>query len=257
MHPRLLTLEDVDAALELSAAAGWNQTAADWKRVIELEPRGCFGIDCDGRLVATATLLCFDTTLAWIGMVLTHRDYLRRGFARALVLAALDEASGRGVRTVKLDATDQGRPLYEAPALRTNSPSSDGAVPDGVSISSDNSGDIPWTLDQEAFGADRSRFIRALGAPVVTAIRGTHDAARRTGPVSRSVCHHHTRGRSPGTRAVANADVLGLAPRKRTARTLAAAHGFQPVRHLIRMRLGPPIKTRDDLVFAIAGFEAG
>src|SRR6476661_1577992 len=109
---RLLTTADVPAALELSAAAGWNQTPADWERMIALEPSGCFGIQEDGRLVATTTLLTYGHELAWVGMVLTHSEYQRRGYAGQLVTAALELAAARGVRCVKLDATDQGQPLY-------------------------------------------------------------------------------------------------------------------------------------------------
>src|SRR5687767_9910723 len=109
---RLLTSADVPQALELSAAAGWNQTPADWERMIELEPRGCFGIEADNRLVATTTLLTYGRDMAWIGMVLTHVDYQRRGYARLLVTAALELAAARAIPCTKLDATDQGRSLY-------------------------------------------------------------------------------------------------------------------------------------------------
>ena len=49
---RRLTTSDVPDALALSSTAGWNQTAGDWRMLIELEPEGCFGIECDGAIVA-------------------------------------------------------------------------------------------------------------------------------------------------------------------------------------------------------------
>ena len=33
---------DLQAADELRRLAGWNQTLADWRRLLWLEPRGCF-----------------------------------------------------------------------------------------------------------------------------------------------------------------------------------------------------------------------
>lgn len=260
MQPRLLTMQDVPAALELSTAAGWNQTAADWRRMIELEPEGCFGVDCDERLAATATLLCFDTTLAWIGMVLTHRDYMRRGFARALMTAALDEAKGRGVRTVKLDATDQGRPLYESVGFIDEQPVERWSSAAGVAVSTRDEAaeEIPWTLDAEAFGADRSRFIRALAPPVAACDNGyaiERPGARASyfGPLVTSDPERF-RLQPAGPAIPCFWDLL---PSNAPARALASSLGFQPVRHLVRMRFGPPLQTRDDLVFAIAGFEAG
>src|SRR5205085_5065787 len=110
---RLLNSGDLAAAFELSASAGWNQTVEDWSMLMELAPEGCFGIEADGRLVSTTTLVCYGQRLAWIGMVLTNAEYRGRGFARRLLAEALDRADSVGVETVKLDATDQGRPLYE------------------------------------------------------------------------------------------------------------------------------------------------
>ena len=55
-QPRNLEINDLPAALELSTLAGWNQTADDWRLLLELAPSGCFGIEVDGRVVATATL---------------------------------------------------------------------------------------------------------------------------------------------------------------------------------------------------------
>src|ERR1700686_5077863 len=110
----LVTLsEDVlPDLLALSTGAGWNQTPNDWMALLMNSPEGCLGIACDGRVVGTTTLACYETRLAWIGMVLTHPDYQRRGFARMLVSRAVELAHEREVRTVKLDATPQGRPLY-------------------------------------------------------------------------------------------------------------------------------------------------
>jgi hypothetical protein len=38
---------------------------------------------------------------------------------------------------------------------------------------------------------------------------------------------------------------------------LARQFGFQPVRRLVRMRRGPAIAERPELVYAAAGFELG
>ncbi|MGH9612936.1 MAG: GNAT family N-acetyltransferase, partial [Bryobacteraceae bacterium] len=111
---RSLTAADIPQALELSSIAGWNQTAEDWLMLINLAPESCFAFECDGEIAATTTLICYERRLAWIGMVLTRPPYRRRGFAHALVTHALETADRGGIETVKLDATDQGQPLYES-----------------------------------------------------------------------------------------------------------------------------------------------
>lgn len=46
--------------------------------------------------------------------VYTNADYRRQGIARKLVQMLIDEAKEKGVTEISLDATDSGRPLYEA-----------------------------------------------------------------------------------------------------------------------------------------------
>ena len=95
---RRLRAEDIPAASQLSAEAGWNQTAEDWQTLLELSPEGCLAIEVDGHLAATTTLLCYGRRLAWIGMVLTKAEYQRRGFARRLLAHALENADDNGNR---------------------------------------------------------------------------------------------------------------------------------------------------------------
>ena len=108
---RLLTPADLPALLHLSRSASWNQTAEDWARLIALQPSGCFGIELDGTLAASATVVCYPPDLAWLGMVLTLPEYRGRGLARRIVEHAI-AYSGR--RTVRLDASAMGQPLYES-----------------------------------------------------------------------------------------------------------------------------------------------
>src|SRR5665213_2165046 len=76
---------DLPAAAELSARAGWNQTAEDWSTLLRLAPATCFALEFDGQLAATTTLVCYGDRLGWLGMVLTQSRYQRRGFARRLL----------------------------------------------------------------------------------------------------------------------------------------------------------------------------
>jgi GNAT superfamily N-acetyltransferase len=109
---RSLGPADLADALELSRLAGWNQTEADWRRVLALSPDGCWGFEEGGRMIATATLVRYDCHCAWIGMVLTHPDWRGRGFASRLVGHTLAIARNLGIATIKLDATSQGQGLY-------------------------------------------------------------------------------------------------------------------------------------------------
>ena len=120
---------DLPDLMKLKAAAAWNQTEEDWLRCLRLEPDGCFGVEADGVVVASATVIRYGADLAWIGMVLTLPEFRGRGLARRLMERAIDYAGNRAIR---LDASDQGQPLYESmdfqpecriePPLRVSSP---------------------------------------------------------------------------------------------------------------------------------------
>src|SRR6266498_1266992 len=157
--------DDLASALSFSTAAGWNSTVDDWRMLLHLAPDGCFGIEADGQLVATTTVIRYGQTLAWIGMVLTKAEYRRRGFARRLMAHALEYCDSSRIETVKLDATDQGRRLYESMGFRPEQPierwaKGAGSVPT-FGHASEFSGRFR-DLDLRAFGADRWPILTRL-----------------------------------------------------------------------------------------------
>ena len=107
-----MTAGDVQLGLRLSRQAGWNQIESDWRRFMNMEPDGCFVAELDGRPAGTTTTCIFEAT-AWIAMVLVDESYRRKGIGTALLKHALDYLDGRQVKTIRLDATSAGRPVYE------------------------------------------------------------------------------------------------------------------------------------------------
>ena len=250
---RTLVGADVAAAVELSYAAGWNQTAGDWQRLIDLEPEGCLGIECDGRLVATTTLLCYGRELAWVGMVLTHADHQRRGYARQLVQRALDIADARGIGCVKLDATDQGRPLYAALGFRDEQPVERWRRDPEPVTNDDPDLRLDAAIDRRAFGADRARFLDALD----WRMQRPGLRARYLGPCVFASAAEAGRSIRSITGAYSDAWFWDILPANAEAVRMAREMGFAPARKLVRMSRGGSIRGDDSLVYAIGGFEAG
>src|SRR5439155_20889733 len=109
---RRMTAPDVSLGMRLKEQAGWNQTEADWRRCLDLEPDGCFVAEFDAVAVGTTTT-CIFGTVAWIAMVLVDSAMRGRGVGKALMNRALEYLDASGVRSVRLDATPLGQPLYE------------------------------------------------------------------------------------------------------------------------------------------------
>jgi GNAT superfamily N-acetyltransferase len=265
---RRLRIEDIPAAAQLSAEAGWNQTEEDWRTLLELSPDGCLAIEMDGDLAATTTLLCYGRALAWIGMVLTKAKYQRRGCARRLLAQALEIADSMGIATIKLDATDQGRPLYESLGFRSEQEIERWSRPgenDTQLLANRVSVEEPWrAADPLAFGTDRSQLLERL--------------SRLNPPKSNSKSYLFTRqGRTTAylgpcvsedpreARRLIEECVhdsrcawsWDLFPQNQHAVALSRDLGFSPKRHLVRMARGKELQGKENSIYAIAGFELG
>jgi GNAT superfamily N-acetyltransferase len=109
---RRMTADDLRLGLRLSRQAGWNQTMSDWQRFFNLGPEGCFVAELSGHLVGT-TMTFVSDRVAWIAMVLVEKNARGKGIGTALLKHALGYLDECKVRTVRLDATHLGRPIYE------------------------------------------------------------------------------------------------------------------------------------------------
>lgn len=158
--------EDLVFANEVRDIAGWNQTLTDWRRFMSLEPQGCFIAEWNGEPAGTATTTCYGKDLAWIGMVLVHPNFRRRGLGKALLEHCISYLrDDREIRCVKLDATPEGQPLYEKLGFKA-----EWSLKRWVGKGGGNTGNCPQDqmnetslkLDREIFGADRSALLKSL-----------------------------------------------------------------------------------------------
>jgi GNAT superfamily N-acetyltransferase len=285
---RTLTPSDVPSAIELSTAANWNQTPEDWLRVAHLSAKGCKCIEDAGRIVATTTLLPYGTHLAWIGMVLTRPEYRRQGLARRLMEDAILSAERDGIRTLKLDATDEGRPLYESLgfvvekiverwgireniATRGKNTDTEGRASTNCSGDANLPNDL-IALDTAAFGVSRRGLLELLSkvgrcsmTPHGYVLSRPGITARYLGPCvadsesEASLLIDSHLNSNPDWQAGAEARdwYWDLFPANSGAVRCAKKFGFTHRRTLWRMRRGQVIGNNDAMVYAIAGFELG
>jgi GNAT superfamily N-acetyltransferase len=266
---RLLQAQDIPSALELSAEAGWNQTADDWRMLIDLAPESCLAIEVDGELATTTTLLCYGKRLAWMGMVLTRIKFRGQGLATHVLSEALKLADRMNIETVKLDATDQGQPLYEKLGFRSEQPVERWVrAGTGSAIEFDAQSKLlsaeQLSADQEAFGADRAPFLQKLARRNLPMVVGNSYLLARSGSrtsylgpcisadadIARSLIHRSAQS----TAAAISWDLLKQNP---NAEAIAKDLGFTPQRYLTRMVRGKGLRGRQQSVYALGGFEFG
>jgi len=268
---RVLKAGDAVSAYKLSLEAGWNQTIQDWSMLIELSPDGCLGIDADGDLVSTGTLFCDGQRLAWVGMVLTKVAFRGRGFARRILTELLRLADRKAIETVKLDATDQGQPLYEKRGFRVEQPVERWMRPGekGVRLTSNDAvreSQRGWhNLDTTAFGTDRRFLLDRLALRRAPIIDKDSFALSRTGRENNFLgpCVASSSGIAQGLihstllAAQEGGWLWDLFLENKNATSLATELGFAPQRHLKRMVRGNDLRGNEASVFALAGFELG
>lgn len=267
---RILRESDLAKVDELVQQAGWNQLHTDWQRVLQYEPDGCFAAFINDRLVGTVTTTTYGKSLGWIGMMLVHTDFRRRGIATALMRQALAYLDDCRVVCIKLDATPEGQFVYEqlgfaaewrfhrwerAPDLPSQS----------VPLNQVESVERFSQLDCTAFGANRSRWLKLLQKDSYTICTGdgfgmTRSGRRATylGPVTAAtppIAEQIIRKLVENSAGRIFWDIPGD---NHFAQSLASELGFSPVRDLTRMLRGQPAEVPNiAMQYAIAGPETG
>ncbi len=267
-HIRHLQLSDIPFAQGIREIAGWNQTDADWERLIRFEPKGCFLIECEGVPAGTATTTTHHGEVGWIGMVLIHPDFRRRGLATRLLNECIRYLRPR-TRSIKLDATPAGMLVYEKLGFveesRLHRWEGKGSR---KSTEEDELNDLPFELDHLAFGANRSDFLRALALSSDVCSRSDGDGygmireginASYLGAVVAQLPEvgHELVGELL-SRADGRSVYWDIPDDNLPAVTLAEELGFVKQRELIRMRLGEDSFPGDSSKqWAITGPETG
>jgi len=166
-HLRVMTPGDIPAGMRLKELAGWNQTRGDWERFLAASPAGCFVAEAGSQVVGSVATITYEERFAWIGMVLVDPVTRGRGIGTKLLEQSIKYLDGCQVPSMKLDATPQGKPIYEKLGFKSEyeierwmlkRP----AAPHAAAKAETPELEDALTLDHEVFGADRSGLLRSM-----------------------------------------------------------------------------------------------
>jgi GNAT superfamily N-acetyltransferase len=272
-----MNVADLGLGLHLCRQAGWNQTESDWRRFLDMQPEGCFVGALDGTPVGT-TVTCRFGTVAWIAMVLVEVNARRRGVATSLLRHALHCLDEQGVKTVRLDATAAGQPVYEKLGFRPEYRLTryEGLAPrraEPAHAAEATAGLLAEiiALDRRATGTPREKMLSRLLAESPQAVRVVHREGQLEGfvitrrganavqigpciatPEAGPVLLHHALG------CCAGGPVFIDVPRDNThALAVAEANGLTAQRHFTRMCRGDRLKDHVEAIWASSGPEKG
>jgi GNAT superfamily N-acetyltransferase len=259
---------DAPAALLLSTEAHWNQNEDDWR--FFMSKGAVFGIrDRRGNLVATAALLPYTDSDAWISMVLVTESFRRRGLATRLVDTCLNTAGKLGL-TTWLDATPAGATVYgplgftptiQLRRLRLTNVSR----PNTIQIPAGKLDEF-LTCDIAAMGFDRRALLEELAGRPGSRLLSNGDAmvlvrdgrtARHIGPLfADKPAHALAMVREIAASESGPLLIDAIAPQSAFIEGLTSS-GWTIERPFQRMRFGRPTTQAGELPFAVAGPEFG
>jgi GNAT superfamily N-acetyltransferase len=171
VHIQDLSLSDLPDIDDLREAIGWG--AGRWFLEPMVSNGGCVpGIrTVDGELLAMGGTAVFEP-FGFICNMVVKPGLKRQGMGRRLFEHLLAWLRQRGLESIQLEATDEGKPLYEQYGFATRWESVSASMQAPVQRG-DESGiapvlDTDWpaiaALDRVAYGGDRSAFLRLLAA---------------------------------------------------------------------------------------------
>jgi ribosomal protein S18 acetylase RimI-like enzyme len=168
---RPMVINDLDQAINLSNAEGWNQTEKDWKLLFENPMNTCLVAEHHNKIAGTATALNHSNEVAWIGMVVVDKSLRGQGVGKMLLTHIIDNL--KQIKSIKLDATPAGQPLYENLGFKeehlifrmTNASVKSFLWKDPYNepehIDKDSFTEV-LKLDKSIFGADRTYLLQSL-----------------------------------------------------------------------------------------------
>lgn len=267
--------QSIEAAVDLSSEAGWNQIADDWRMMLG-QGAGIGIADSTGSLIASAICLPYGTQFGWISMVLVRKTWRKKGLATQLLRRAIGFFENRGLIPV-LDATPAGEIVYKPLGFSPHfgitrwQVAKAPAYVERERTCAVTPEDLPLilALDREVFGGSRETLIKAL-------LVRTPDLCRRMKDGSGYVLARNGRNATQIGPIVARSDraavdLLGDVMRrvqgpvfidgvddKSVMGDLLSETGFEVQRPFLRMAKGhEDCFGRPDHLYAIAGPELG
>lgn len=276
---RNLEPAEVRVALDWAAAEGWNPGLHDHDAFFAADPDGYFGLEVDGELAVTLSIVRYDERFAFMGFYICRPDLRGRGMGLELFETAL---TGCDAAVVGLDGVLEQEPNYARDGFVTAHHSVRfGGRPDPVVSRDDgirvlDAGDVDalvaFEREHHVFPAPRRVFLeRWIAAPGTTTYAVGDDGRIDGYGVVRPCRDGHKIGPLFGTDRTTAERLLAALLTQTDGRlvlldvpvpnadgsALARDLGLEPVFETARMYRGPAPDLRLDRVFGITSFELG
>jgi ribosomal protein S18 acetylase RimI-like enzyme len=163
---RTMKKNDINFAARCTSGEGWlTETGQDFREFLEHDASGCLIAEWDGRRCGICIATCYGGK-GFIGEMIIRPSFRGKGLGSQVFSRAVDYLLKRGCRSVSLDAVPRAASLYQAFGFRKIcrslrfSGSLSGFPSSRVRAMRSEDFAAVCALDRNAFGADRSFFLR-------------------------------------------------------------------------------------------------
>jgi GNAT superfamily N-acetyltransferase len=241
----------------MMTAYGTPSRRAELAVYLRAQPDGWFVVVDGEEIVAAGGAVAYGC-FCWLGLVATDPARRRQGLATRLSAHILQWALDRGCKTVALDASPAGRPVYEALGFTALGETVQLSVPETVGGGDQPTAVVPGTegfdavlaLDRRVFGADRSTILLTLASDPGTRCFTAHADStpggylfageNRIGPGCANDATVARKLVSAASRTSSTERQL-LVPMESSYLSALLALGLRERRRLTHMRFGEPI----------------
>jgi len=162
---RRMQASDLEFAASLTRIEKWHsETLEEFEGFFAHDPAGCVIAEQDGQRVGMGVATVYQD-VGFLGQIVIAHEFRGRGIGNLIVDSLLTHLRGKGVRSVYLDATKAGAPLYERHGFCKDQPSLRyagevrGVDHPQVRLMRAEDFAMVCGLDRRWWGADRSFFL--------------------------------------------------------------------------------------------------
>lgn len=274
---RAMTGAEVEEAVGWAAAEGWNPGDQDASCFSSVDPEGFIGGFLGDRMIASISVVNYDTAYAFLGFYIVHPDFRGQGYGYALWQAGMGHA---GSRTVGLDGVVAEQENYTRSGfeyayrnIRFGGVPKALAVPEAAFLKPLTAvSDELLAYDRTLFPAPRDRFLDAwISAPGHAGFTATREgvlagyalvrpcrSGAKIGPLFADDAAVARQLAAAAIDAAGGGEIFLDVPEP-TADAVALARelGLEPVFETARMYRGPAPDIDLGRVYGVTSFELG
>ncbi|MDX8342252.1 GNAT family N-acetyltransferase [Rossellomorea sp. YZS02] len=160
--------KDIPGLIELSESVGWDYDEHEIGTVMS-SGKVIGHKNAEGRIVSSAAIIPYETSVASIGMVIVNKEYRGLGLGREATQQCMNSLSS--YMDIMLISTEDGKPLYEKMGFQMvdhvhkyicDTYSSPNCLCETITVEQFKESDLHKIikLDEAAFGDQRSNFLK-------------------------------------------------------------------------------------------------